>query len=95
MISDIMLRENLPERLRSNAALFAGCVAGAVLEEDYLAMMKDAGLRDVAVVREQRTAETFGPEEAASLRSQAPDLTDEEAAQLGRVIMSVQVTARK
>ncbi len=95
MISDIMLRENLPERLRSNAALFAGCVAGAILERDYLAMMRDAGLREVAVLREQETAEMFGPEEEASLRSQAPDLTAEELAQIGKAIVSVQVTARK
>jgi arsenite methyltransferase len=95
MISDIMLRENLPERLRSNAALFAGCVAGAVLESDYLAMMRDAGFREITVQREQQTAEMFGPEEAASLRSQAPDITAQEAAQLGRALVSVQLTARK
>ena len=95
MISDIMLRENLPGRLRSNAALFAGCVAGAILEEDYLRLMREAGLREVTVLQEKETAEMFGPEEAASLRSQAPDLTAEELAQLGRAIVSVQVTARK
>ena len=95
MISDIMLREALPERLATNAALFAGCVAGAVLKEDYLRMMREAGFSSVMVEREKETAEMFGPEEGASLLEQAPDLTREELKRLGKAIVSVQLTAQK
>ncbi len=95
MISDIMLREPLPERLAANAALFAGCVAGAILQEDYARMMAEAGLCDIEVVQEKETTEMFGPREAETLRAQAPDLTDGELRHLGRSVVSVQLTARK
>src|SRR5437879_2838419 len=36
--------------LRQNVDLYVGCVAGASLEGDYLAMMREAGFRDVEVV---------------------------------------------
>jgi len=95
MISDIMLREKLPERLATNAALFAGCVAGAVLEEDYLHMMREAGLSRVTVAREKETEDMFGPADEASLLKQAPDLTRDELKRLKKSIVSVQLTAQK
>jgi ubiquinone/menaquinone biosynthesis C-methylase UbiE len=95
MISDIMLREKLPERLTNNAELFAGCVAGAILKEEYLRMMREAGLTQVTVAREKETAEMFGPDEEESLLKQAPDISSEELKRLGRTIVSVQLTAQK
>jgi ubiquinone/menaquinone biosynthesis C-methylase UbiE len=94
MISDIMLKENLPEKLRTNVALFAGCVAGAILEEDYLRMMRDAGFSDVQIVREKVTGEMFGPEEESRLLQEAPGLTRDELQRIGRSIVSVQLIAR-
>jgi arsenite methyltransferase len=48
-VSDIVLLEDLPPALKSDAALWASCVAGAMLEEEYLAAMRDAGLENVEV----------------------------------------------
>jgi arsenite methyltransferase len=95
MISDIMLRENLPPRLLSSAGLFAGCVSGAVTKEEYIRGMTGAGLHDVEIAREKESADLLGPEAAASLREQVPDLSDEEIGALGRSVVSVQLTARK
>jgi len=95
MISDMMLTEELPEKLRSNAALFAGCVSGAVLRDDYLAMMKEAGFTDIAVERQKESSEMFGPENEDDLSAQAPELSKEELRRLGKSIVSVQLTARK
>ncbi|HUI70928.1 MAG TPA: arsenite methyltransferase [Spirochaetia bacterium] len=95
MISDMMLAEELPEKLRSNAALFAGCVAGAVLRDDYLAMMREAGFSDITVQREKASSEMFGPDNEADLAAQAPELSREELRKVGTTIISVQLTARK
>ncbi len=95
MISDIMLIEELPEKLKSNAALFAGCVSGAVLKDEYIAMMREAGFTDIKVERQKESAEMFGPENEAELSAQAPDLSSEELHRLGKAIVSVQLTARK
>jgi len=95
MISDIMLTEDLPQKLRENAALFAGCVSGAVLKDEYLALMKEAGFTDVTIVREKPSEDIIDPGTAADLLKQAPDLSMDELRRLGRSIVSVQLTARR
>lgn len=43
-VSDIVLLEKLTEEQRNDANLIAGCVAGALLKDDYLDIIKKAGL---------------------------------------------------
>ncbi|HEX2465773.1 MAG TPA: arsenite methyltransferase [Thermoanaerobaculia bacterium] len=47
-ISDIVV-ESLPDWIRSNAAAYAACVAGAISEREYIAGLESAGLVDVEV----------------------------------------------
>jgi SAM-dependent methyltransferase len=42
-ISDMVLLEELPEDLRNDKDLLAGCVAGALLKEEYLRLLEKAG----------------------------------------------------
>jgi len=53
-ISDIVTRQELPEGFRNEAALYAGCVSGALLINDYLEKIKNAGFDDVEVQKETR-----------------------------------------
>jgi len=50
-ISDIVLTEPLPEPVAKFAAAWVGCVAGAMLERDYLAAIEKAGFVDVRATR--------------------------------------------
>jgi len=52
-ISDIVLLKNLSEAQRNNDELIAGCVGGALLKDNYLKIIKDAGL-DVKVLSEDK-----------------------------------------
>ncbi len=52
-VSDIVVQGELPERLRDSAALYAGCISGAIDHEDYLALLRAAGFSDVQVARER------------------------------------------
>jgi SAM-dependent methyltransferase len=42
-VSDMVLLAELPEDLKNDKELLAGCVAGAVLKEEYLRLLKKAG----------------------------------------------------
>jgi len=42
-VSDIVLLEELTEEQRNNEELISGCVGGALLKEDYLKKLRDAG----------------------------------------------------
>jgi SAM-dependent methyltransferase len=55
-ISDIVLLKMLPESLKNNETLLAGCVAGAELKEKYLEMIKNAGFENVEVAEKVRTS---------------------------------------
>ncbi|KAH7355695.1 putative ubiE/COQ5 methyltransferase [Pyrenochaeta sp. MPI-SDFR-AT-0127] len=49
-VSDILSKKPLPEDLKSNVALYVGCVAGASSKEDYEEWLKEAGFDNVLVV---------------------------------------------
>jgi arsenite methyltransferase len=42
-LSDMVLLAELPEDLKNNKDLLAGCVAGALLKEEYLRLLKEDG----------------------------------------------------
>lgn len=48
-VSDIVLRGELPDALRHDAEMYAGCVSGAIQESDYLGLLRDVGFADVTV----------------------------------------------
>jgi ubiquinone/menaquinone biosynthesis C-methylase UbiE len=52
-VSDIVLKGELPENMREAAALYAGCVSGALQKEDYLHIVRAQGYSSVEVKEER------------------------------------------
>ncbi|MCP4977470.1 MAG: arsenite methyltransferase [Maribacter sp.] len=52
-ISDIVLVGNLPDALREDAEMYAGCVAGAIQKSEYLQLIKDKGFQNIKVQKEK------------------------------------------
>jgi SAM-dependent methyltransferase len=52
-ISDIVLVGTLPEALRRDAEMYAGCVSGAVQKEIYLEMITGAGFKNITLQKEK------------------------------------------
>lgn len=52
-ISDIVLVGELPEALREDAEMYAGCVAGAIQKEEYLQYIKEAGFKNLILQKEK------------------------------------------
>jgi len=46
-VSDIVLKGELPANLKKSAEMYAGCVAGAIQEDDYINMLTEAGFKNV------------------------------------------------
>lgn len=53
-ISDIVLRGELPEKLKSLAELYAGCVAGALQRDEYLRVIREAGFTDLEIHKDHQ-----------------------------------------
>lgn len=52
-ISDIVLKGALPEALKSDAEMYAGCVAGAIQQDDYLNYIEKSGFKDISIQKEK------------------------------------------
>lgn len=53
-VSDIVLRGELPEKLKTLAEMYAGCVAGAMQREAYLNTIQETGFVDIDIKKEQQ-----------------------------------------
>ncbi|MGA7721366.1 MAG: arsenite methyltransferase [Ignavibacteriaceae bacterium] len=54
-VSDIVLKGELPEELKKSAEMYAGCVAGAIQQEEYLEIIKNTGFRNNEIKTTKRT----------------------------------------
>ena len=52
-ISDVVLVGNLPEALRKDAEMYAGCVSGAIQKEVYLELIKGNGFANIQLQKEK------------------------------------------
>jgi len=52
MVSDIVLLKELPAALRDSVAAYTGCVAGALMKDDYLRKIGAAGFQKVEIIDE-------------------------------------------
>lgn len=50
-VSDIVLKGELPAGLKKSAEMYAGCVAGALQQDEYLGVIKDTGFKDIEIKR--------------------------------------------
>ena len=52
MVSDIVLLQELPAALKNSIEAYVGCLAGAVMKEDYIDAIRGAGFQDVKIIDE-------------------------------------------
>jgi SAM-dependent methyltransferase len=52
-ISDIVLLGDLPDALRHDAELYAGCVSGAIQKEAYLELIQQNGFKNITLQKEK------------------------------------------
>lgn len=49
MVSDIVLKEELPEDIKNSIDAYVACVSGAILKDEYLKKIESAGFKDVEI----------------------------------------------
>jgi len=52
-VSDVVLKGDLPENLKNDAEMYAGCVSGAIQLTEYMAIIDKAGFTEVAIQKEK------------------------------------------
>jgi len=89
-ISDIVSSAPLPDWTLEVAALYAGCISGAIPRDDYLEIVAEAGLDGIEVVKARRINI---PEAVLSQYADEAQLT--EAASKDLHVLSITVTGTK
>ena len=89
-ISDVVIIGDLPNALKVDAEMYAGCVAGAIRKEEYLNIIKDSGFENIAV---QKLKEIQLPDEILLNYLTKKELKDFRNSETG--IFSITVYAEK
>jgi arsenite methyltransferase len=89
-ISDIVLVGELPEGLRKNAEMYAGCISGAIQKEEYLKIIKEVGFTNLEI---QKNKKITIPQEILSAYLTEQELEQVKHGDLG--IFSITVYAEK
>ena len=89
-VSDVIATGALPDGIRRAAALYVGCVAGALPETDYLAVIREAGFGDFRIVERKPS---LLPDEVLREHLSEPEFADFRASGVG--LLSVTVLGTK
>ena len=102
MVSDIVLTGELPEKVMKSVDAYASCISGALMKDDYIKAIKDAGFIDVKIEAESQYS--FGADDTVGcgcndplIKSASEDLgvSLNELAKLASNVWSVKVSAVK
>jgi arsenite methyltransferase len=89
-ISDVVLSGDLPAGLKEAAEMYAGCVSGAMLKDDYLKIIEKQGFNNIMIRKEKPI--TLPDDVLSSYLSDQEKLTFKNS---GTGIFSITVTAEK
>ncbi len=96
IISDIVLLRELPQSIQQSVAAYVGCVSGALVKDKYLEIIREAGFIEIKVMSEK----AFGIDlvindpVAQSIKKEW-NISDSEAEEIGKQILSINVSAIK
>ena len=89
-VSDVVIKGSLPERVRKDAEMYAGCISGASKMDDYLEIIKKQGFKNITV---HKLKEISIPEELLGNYMSKEEITGFQNGETG--IFSITVSAYK
>lgn len=89
-VSDVVLKGNLPENLKNDAEMYAGCVSGAIQLDEYMNIIKETGFTEISIQKEKVVVL---PQEILTKYLKESEIADYQAGKFG--IFSVTVYGQK
>jgi len=90
-VSDVVIRGDVPAKIRRSMELWVGCVAGALRDDEYLSKLQDAGFTDVDL----ETWRVYRVDDAREFLAERGIDVDQIALQVDAKIASAFIRARK
>ena len=96
MVSDLVLAKPLPESVRRSVEAYVGCIAGAMLKDDYMAAIRGAGFEGVEILAESVYPIGSSSPDASELAVLgAEGISPEDLRTTADSVVSVKITARR
>jgi len=95
-VSDVVLTKELPEFVKRSSKAYIGCLAGAIMKDEYLQIIKNVGFSGVNVVAESSfPVESLLCETAGSEVIEMPMISAEQQKEVADSVLSIKVSAVK
>lgn len=96
MVSDIVLLGELPEAVKSSISAYVGCVSGAMMKDDYIEAIKQAGFQEVTIAEESAfSLDCIGNDPTAEAIMEDCCLSEDLIKSVADIIASVRVSGFK
>ena len=95
-VSDVVLTKELPEFVKRSSKAYIGCLAGAIMKDEYLKIIRSVGFSEVIVVAESSfPVESLLCETAGSAVIEMPRISAEQQKEVADSVLSIKVSAVK
>lgn len=95
-VSDVVLTRELPEFVKSSSKAYIGCLAGAIMKDEYLNIIKGVGFSEVTVVAESNfPIESLLCGTAGSSAIEMPSISSDQQKEVADSVLSIKVSAVK
>jgi arsenite methyltransferase len=95
-ISDVVLTRELPEFVKNSTRAYIGCLAGAIMKEEYLQIISNVGFSGISVAAESSfPVQSLLCESGGSAAIEMPQFSPEQQKEIADSVLSIKVDARK
>ena len=96
MISDIVLLKELPDVIKDSVEAYIGCLSGAIMRDEYLMAIEEAGFQEVKVVDETSfPIDCMANDPTAKAIIKNLEITPQEVANIASAVLSIKIHAVK
>jgi len=95
-ISDIVLTRELPDFVKNSTRAYIGCLAGAIMKDEYLQIIRNVGFGEIAVAAESSfPVESLLCETDSPSGVERPKISIAQQKEVADSVLSIKVSARK
>ena len=96
MVSDLVLVKELPVVIKESVEAYVGCLAGAIMKDEYLSFIKKSGFRDVKIVSQSSyPIEAMANDVTAQVIKNSPAIKQKDLQGVEDSVVSIKVCAVK
>ena len=95
-VSDVVLTRELPDFVKRSSKAYIGCLAGAIMKDEYLQIIRSVGFSEINVVDESSfPVKSFLCETSGSTVIEMPRISAEQQKEVADSVLSIKVIAVK